>query len=932
MIFSPFCDTIFMHSGKLIFSANKYRERVNMKRFLTILAAFVFLLSMSLSACKGNDKDSTSDSGSSSASDVADDWDGEEYELPLEDGYRQLTIYYHRAAGYDNCDMWIWYGDVAGRGYEMHRTAYGAKCVLNVSDTVSEVGFIIRTNCSDPCGTEWGTATKDGTESDRFVTLKGERTEIYTKANDANSYTSEDGGKTLKLLKQISLADMQDETHVKLTLSDNSSVALSDVTIADDGGNNVEVTSVARNVATLAAPLDLTKGYLVTVKGLDPARIIPLTYFSSKEFEDKYTYDGKLGVELLTSSTVFRLWAPTASKVELNIYDNGTDGTARKAEMAAEDKGVWSYTANENLAGKYYTYTVTTSAGTNEAVDPYAVSAGLNGKRGMILDLTTTDPDGWSDRHLDIPSFENYTDAQIWEVHVRDFSNKIASSQYKGKYLAFTERGLTNSSGVPVGVDYLVNLGVTHVHLQPTFDFASVDEAVNTDDDPENDTFNWGYDPQNYNVPEGSYATDASDGAVRVREFKQMVKGLHDAGIGVVLDMVYNHTFSADSNLNAIVPYYYYRYTASGVLSNGSGCGNETASERAMMRKFMVDSVTYWQTEYNVDGFRFDLMGLHDVDTMNEIREKVHAANPKALIYGEGWTGGTTTNKYTGATLANIRKVNDEDGVNGIAMFNDIIRDAIKGSVFDINDVGFATGANPLMSGSILFGANGGVYNGKLGTTNKNGWWSYDPTNVINYCSAHDNNTLWDRICAVYGTSADSLNLRLARNRLSGAIVQMSLGVPFMLAGEEMLRSKPNEDGSYNENSYNASDEVNNIDWEALTESSDAYQMMNYYKGLMAFRAAHPALRQISAGSGDGAALKLVEASKALIMYTVTDTANGEELLIVFNGEANAVNRTLPEGEWVRYIDGTRAGIEQIDVCSGAMTFNAISCSVFVKA
>lgn len=911
-----------------------------MKKFLTVLASLILCFSLLLGACgsgdNGGDKKPDNGGGTQKPDDKPkpDDWDGTEYELELEDGCRQLTIYYNRPAGYANCDIWMWYDGKDGRGYELHRTAYGAKAVINVPDTITEVGFIIRTGCSNPGGATWDTATKDGTDNDRSVTLKGERTEIYTKAGDANSYISEDGGKTLKLLKVISLADLQDETHLKLVLSDGSAISSpSDITVKDGEGNKVEVSSVAKNVATLASALDLSKQYTVTVSDLDPAGIVPLTYFSSDEFENKYAYSGKLGVELSSDSTTFRLWAPTASKVVLNVYDGGVGGEANKTDMTKGEKGVWSHTANSNLSGKYYTYTVSTSAGVNEAVDPYAVSAGLNGKRGMILDLSTTDPDGWSDTPLNIAGYENYTDAEIWEVHVRDFSNKISSSQYKGKYLAFTERGLTNSAGVPVGVDYLVNLGITHVHLQPTFDFASVDEAKNTDSDPSNDTFNWGYDPQNYNVPEGSYATDASDGAVRVREFKQMVQGLHSAGIGVILDMVYNHTYSAESNLNAIVPYYYYRYSASGTLSNGSGCGNETASERAMMRKFMVDSVTYWQKEYNVDGFRFDLMGLHDVETMNEIKDEVHKINAKAIIYGEGWTGGTTTDSYTGAILKNIKEVNDANGKNGVSLFNDILRDAIKGSVFDIEDTGFATGANALTTGSVLFGVNGGVYDGKLGTTNKNGWWTYNASNIVNYCSAHDNNTLWDRICSVYGTAEGSLNARLSRNRLSGAIVQASLGIPFMLAGEEMLRAKINEDGSYNENSYNSSDKVNNIDWEKLTQDSSEYNMMNYYKGLIAFRKAHAALRQVDVKSGERVAVQLVNKNKAFVMYTVTDLVGGEQLLVVLNGEENAVARELPEGNWNMYVNGTQAGTTVLEEnCTGSKTFNAISCYIFVKA
>ncbi len=578
---------------------------------------------------------------------------------------------------------------------------------------------------------------------------------------------------------------------------------------------------------------------------------------------------------------------------------------------------------------------MTTSAGTQEAVDPYAVSAGLNGDRGMILDLASTNPADWMDTPFVPEGVENYTDAQIWEVHVRDFSNKIESSEYKGKFLAFTETGLKNESGMPVGVDYLTNLGITHVHLLPSFDYASVDESKTG----ANAQFNWGYDPKNYNVPEGSYSTDPTDGAKRVNEFKQMVQALHNRGIGVIMDVVYNHTYDLGSNFNKIVPYYYYRFTSSGAPSNGSGCGNETASDRAMFRKYMVDSVKYWQSEYNVDGFRFDLMGLHDVTTMQQIEREVHAVNPKALIYGEGWTGGSSMlSGNEQSVLANIRKVNEAVGgvegnhTNGVAMFNDVIRDAVKGSVFDIEDVGFATGANADCAGGVLAGVNGGVSDNDLGTA-MSGWKSYNPTNVVNYVSAHDNNTLWDRICHVYGEGEATLEKRLARNRLSAAIVQTSLGIPFMQAGEEMLRQKKNADGSYNENSYNASDAVNNIKWELLTETSEQTKMSEYYKGLIAFRKATPTLR-LPVASKDGAAVvKLVKRAGALLAFTMTNPYTGEQLFVVYNAKQSAETITLPEGGWDMYVSGTKAGATAIRPgLSGEFSADGISCYVFKKA
>ncbi len=856
----------------------------------------------------------------------ADPNGGKEYELPLEEGCRQVTIYYNRAEGYSDCDVWLWYGTVAGRGYAFHECDYGAKVVVNVPASTEEIGFIIRTASPNPGGTTWTTEKKDGTDSDRKIALKGDYTVVYTKSGDGNNYTSNDGGKTLEIIRFISMADMQDSKHIKVTLSDNSKITKDKVKVEKADGSEIAVTGVSDNVLTLAAPLDLSVSYSVKVEGLDPKPVVPMTYFDSKEFADAYTYDGQLGAIYSGESTTFRLWAPTASSVKLNLYAAGNGGTAETTPLEKGEKGVWQLTVKGDLDGKYYTYTVATSIGENEVVDPYARSAGLNGQRGMVLNLDKTDPDGWTNEPFD-SGLENYTDAEIWEVHIRDFSNKITNSEYKGKYLAFTETGLKNANGIPVGVDYLKNLGITHVHLLPSFDYASVDES-------KSDGFNWGYDPQNYNVPEGSYSTDASDGYKRVNEYKQMVKALHDNGIGVIMDVVYNHTYSADSNFQKIVPNYYYRFNENGTFSNGSGCGNETASNRSMMRKFIVESVSYWQNEYNLDGFRFDLMALHDLTTLRQVESKVHSVNSKALIYGEGWTGGTSTLAAgEQATLKNLSKLNNgtsTHGTNGIAMFNDVIRDGIKGSVFNIDDTGFATGAKAGSLDSVLFGVTGAcsLPTGKFGEGN--GWYASNPTQVINYVSAHDNNTLWDRICHVYGEENTTLNKRLAMNRLSAAIVQTSLGVPFMQAGEEMLRQKKNDDGTYNENSYNASDKVNNIDWSLLSETSEQYKMMNYYKGLMAFRSSCDILRSPIAGNSSiGAVCKLIGKNKASAAFTMSIGTN-EKLFVVYNANETAVQYTLPAGSWNLYINGTQAGTMPIsENLTGAQTIDGISCYVF---
>lgn len=727
----------------------------------------------------------------------------------------------------------------------------------------------------------------------------------------------------------VTFADMRDLHTVRFGLNKGalSEIGESDVRLLSDGAavpfTELKKISAMQAELCFGRPLDVSGNYRLLVKDLPPAPVFPTTYFGTEEFERNYAYDGPLGVELTPAQTCFRLWAPTASAVLLNLYDAGNGGSAVKTVgMDRAARGVWEHTEGENLSGSYYTYTVTTAAGTAEAVDPYAVSAGLNGERGMILDLATTDPQDKESAPFVPAGAENgkfnYTDAEIWEVHIRDFSQNLGQSNYKGKFLAFTERGLKNRSGAPVGVDYLKDLGITHVHLLPAFDYASVDES--------GDGFNWGYDPQNYNVPEGSYSTDPTRGEVRVKEFKQMVRSLHEAGIGVVMDVVYNHTYSLDSNFNRIVPTYYYRYLQSGKPSDGSGCGNETASEHAMFRRFMIDSVTYWLKEYNVDGFRFDLMGLHDVETMQQIERAVHGINPNAILYGEGWTGGSTplaTERQ--AVLANLQEVNKETQTNGVAMFNDALRDALKGSA-DGKDVGFATGGEESLLGGVLFGAIGGRENAAGASNQKGAWSAYNGTNIVNYASAHDNLTLWDKICSAYGEEAETLGARLRRNRLCAAIVQTSLGIPFLQAGEEMLRSKKNADGSYNANSYNAGDALNNLKWELLGGGSAQEETARYYRGLIALRKKSKVLRDPAAEAVE------IKTDGTLVSYVLRAPGTDETLFLVWNAGEEERRAALPEGRWSLFADGDRAGdVPLAEGLSGSISVAGVSCYVFLK-
>ncbi len=626
-------------------------------------------------------------------------------------------------------------------------------------------------------------------------------------------------------------------------------------------------------------------------------------YFNSRHFADNYHYDEKdLGAVIAGDKTNFKLWAPTASKVVLNLFTAGNGVEAYKhVEMVKGDKGVWSHTEDCGH-GTYYTYTVTTEVGTQEAVDPYAKAAGVNGKRGMVVDLAKTNPEGWERATLASP-IQSYSEAIIWEVHVRDFSNKIADSQYKGKYLAFTERGLLNEHGEAVGVDYLVNLGITHVHLLPVYDYASVDETH-----PE-DQFNWGYDPENYNVPEGSYSTDPYNGEVRIREYKEMVKALHAAGIGVIMDMVYNHTFDANSSFNKIVPNYYYRYTDSGENTSASGCGNDTASERYMFRKFMVESTAYWVEEYKLDGLRFDLMGLHDLETMQEVERAVHAVNPNAIIYGEGWDMGATMDGSEQANQLNISKITPSgDAIGGIAVFNDVIRDGLKGSVFDAKVQGYINGSPEENIEKVIFGIKGGAASG---TT-----WTVNDAMVINYMSAHDNNTLWDKL--LLSNPDDSDDVRTKMNKLGAAILMISQGTPFWQAGEEMLRTK---DGD--ENSYKSSDAKNNINWSVLTEGTREYETMQYYKGLIAMRKAYSIFT-------DTTTTVTEEQPGSGILTVMFDDGNGGRALTVINPHAQALPYTL-DGEWNLVADSGRAGSDVIVRESGNITADAIGVWVYMN-
>ncbi len=604
--------------------------------------------------------------------------------------------------------------------------------------------------------------------------------------------------------------------------------------------------------------------------------------FVTKEFEDKYCYDGKdLGAEYSKEKTTFKVWAPTAENVIVCLYTKGSedeegDKLIGEYPMLATENGVYVYEAMGDLDGAYYTYKVTVEGVTNETSDVYAKASGVNSLRSMVIDLARTNPEGWeNDKHITFP----LEDTQIWEVHVGDFSNDASSGikpEHRGKFLAFTDMVSTlNGDGIhPTCVNYLKKLGVTHVHLLPSYDYGSIDETK------ENENINWGYDPVNYNVPEGSYSTNPYDGAVRIKEFKEMVMALHKAGISVVMDVVYNHTFSLDSVFEKTVPGYYYRQDEAGKYTNGSACGNDTASDREMYRRYMVDSVMYWANEYHVDGFRFDLMGLHDVETMNRIREAVNTiegCGKNMIIYGEPWSAGPSGFRE-GVIPADKKAINEL--ADGILVFNDDIRDAVKGPFNELEVPGFVNGKEK-KEADIMQVIPGGF-------AEDFGVQPITPAKVINYVSAHDNSTLWDKLVdsvlmdKSYTVRNDKL---IAMNKLATTIVQFSKGVPFMQAGEEGARTKLGED-----NSYNLSKKINNIDWARMYEYED---LISYYQGLIAIRNSYSEIKSLTRESADK--IRFIDTG----LENVVAYENGRLIFVYNAGEKDVTVKFDLEGKYL---------------------------------
>lgn len=637
---------------------------------------------------------------------------------------------------------------------------------------------------------------------------------------------------------------------------------------------------------------------------------------------DKSAYSGNdLGASYSKKATTFKVWSPNAASVRVNIFEHGSDNEGdagsimSRAMLLDKTTGVWSVTINGDLLNKYYTYSVTHGKTTKETADVYAKACGVNGQRSMVVDLSTTNPDGWeNDKHVLV---QNQTDASVWEISVADFSSSESSGvseANRGKYLAFTEEG-TTVNGVQGAsstcVDYLKKLGVKYVQIMPFYDFGSVDESKNI-----MDQYNWGYDPVNYNCPEGSYSTNPKKGEVRIKECKQMIQALHNAGIGVIMDVVYNHTYTSDSWLQRTVPNYYYRMNNDGTFSNGSGCSNDTASEHLMFRKYMIDSVTYWASEYHIDGFRFDLMGLHDVTTMNSIRtalDNLYAdgSGSQILMYGEAWDMATNCDEGTVlASQKNLKQLSDRIGA-----FDDTIRDAIKGST------GGTDGAF-VQEGSRRANLKTGI----AGQSDTTTGWANVPSQCVTYASCHDNLCLYDKLVgSVYGADGKYRKRYedlVAMNKLSAAIVITSQGIPFSLGGEEFCRSK---DGD--ENSYASSRKENMLDWENVDLYSD---VIEYYRGLYKIRDAFAAFSDSTAATANSLTY-LSDVPKGVMGYTINNTESGKwsQMCVIFNGSDSAQNVTA-KGDWVVLADNKTAGLRNIKNVTNSVKVEAHSAVIMV--
>ncbi|PFD99993.1 type I pullulanase [Bacillus cereus] len=786
----------------------------------------------------------------------------------------EIIIHYKEKVGNaKDWNLWMWTENASGRFYEFTgEDEFGKYAKVKIDGDYNRVGFIVRTN-------EW---EKDG--GDRWIeNIKDGRAEVWVLSGDDKVYDS-------KPSSELAIQKATIDSFNEITMTTNVPFNIKEHKIEIDGVNIEKVNPYDTNNGDITNKvkiiteknLDLKKTYKIKMGNSIEANTEIGKVIRSEEFDHLFYYDGNdLGNIYTPQETKFRLWAPTASEAKLVTYKKWNDEKGTEISMDQGEKGTWTAKLTGDQKGLFYTYKVKIGDKWTEAVDPYVRAASVNGDKGAVVDLKETNPKNWKGNKK--PKFKNPEDAIIYELQVRDLSIQPESGiKNKGKYLGVTEKGTRGPEGVKTGLDHIKDLGVTHVQFLPIFDYASVNEEKLNE--PQ---YNWGYDPKNYNVPEGSYSTNPYEPTVRITELKQMIQTLHDNNLRVVMDVVYNHMYSAaESNFHKLVPGYYYRYNEDGSFANGTGVGNDTASERKMMRKFMIDSVVYWAKEYNLDGFRFDLMGIHDVETMNAIRKAVHQIDPSIILHGEGWDLNTPLAPELKANQKNAEKM------NGIAHFNDDIRDGLKGSVFGDKDNGFVNGMQN-MEERIKKGITAGLdYDKKVSTYQ-------DPEQVLTYVEAHDNHTLWDKLELT--NPGDSEEVRKQMHKLSSSIILTSQGVPFLHAGQEFMRTKYGD-----HNSYKSPDSINQMDW---VRRAAFDKEVEYMKGLIELRNKYSAFRMITAEQIKKH-VTFMDAPKNVVAYTIDSKENKNEYFVVaHNANREAMEINLPsKGPWKVLVDGEHAG------------------------
>jgi pullulanase len=825
-------------------------------------------------------------------------------------------------ADYAGWNVWAWPAEPPGEGRGFSFGPPDAegwvKARVDLPGTNREFGMIIRK--SGP-GNDW--IEKDG-DQDRFT---GEKA-VWIRQNDPEIHREKpEAGKAPVL---FAVADSADQVSLSLSreAADYGSFTVyqGDRPIPGSSGPGKTKTQVLISLEEEIA--DPSQWYVVK----DESGLFADKAVVMRKILDRYYYGGDdLGLVYEKDKSVFKAWAPAAVSVSAALYDDpgtGGGGTAvpddRPGELRRMERdqatGVWTVLVPGDLAGKYYLFRAEFADGTVLfAADPYARAVSANGRRMAVVDLADTNPEGWETSVK--PPAKNPQDAVLYELHVRDFSiDENSGMRHRGKFLAFTERGTKSPGGAPTGIDHLIRLGISHVHLLPAFDFASVDETAG-DSSPGASLFNWGYDPQNYNVPEGSYSTDPRNPKTRIIEFKRMVQALHDAGIRVVMDVVYNHSFRTGGGpFDSLAPGYFYRTTETGALSNGSGCGNEVASERPMARKFIIDSCKYWVREYQVDGFRFDLMGLIDTPTMKELCAELRALEPGILVYGEPWQAGGSVLDGELMTLKGSQKN------LGFAVFNDHFRGAIKGGSDD-SSRGFATG-QPGTEAGVAEGVQGSIHD-----------FTAAAGESVNYVTAHDNLNLWDKTACALG--AENLasepyallegggdlfeNPAVKSVLLANGIIFTSQGIPFFQAGDEFLRSKFGD-----HNSYASPDSINKIRW----ENADKFrQAADYYAGLIRLRREHPAFRMNRKAEIEEK-IKIMSAADNVVAFSAGPRAGGDSwntILIFYNGGESPKTRELPKtsGIWYQVVDPRKAGVETLaEIRGGSITLPPLTMAV----